>query len=48
MATKEACTSPLEEGFSGLSLEPPPNLTPEELQRFIEQRDAVSYFCVFY
>lgn len=40
IATKEACTSPLERRFSGLTLEPPPNLTPEELQKFIEDRDA--------
>ncbi|XP_035226342.1 coiled-coil domain-containing protein 50-like [Stegodyphus dumicola] len=40
VATKEACTSPLERSISNLTLEPPENLSPEELQKFIEHRDA--------
>lgn len=40
VSTRDACTSPLEKRLSCLSLEPPPNLSPEDLQRFIEHRDA--------
>ncbi|XP_054724569.1 coiled-coil domain-containing protein 50-like [Uloborus diversus] len=40
LSTKEACSSQLDRRFSSLSLEPPDDLTPEQFQRFVEQRDA--------